>query len=699
MGLIHLLFLTFAGCGIHGYMWKDWLPGDLEDCLLNQCKQADLSKLTMYNIEYMCLNKHMAKLNAHKDMITPLTDSQKEYLLHLGRKFKGIEYAYRRRKRSTRLPAHFLHKRQEIRVMPEKQRKAYFNALNKLKTRGFYDAISNLHQQTAIQGAHFGCGFLGWHRVFLLILQLAVWDINPTVMLPYCDTRLDYNMNNPRDTILSSQKYFGNFNGIVKSGPFKNWTTPTNVKLQRNGFNGGSFITDENIRQTMAKRHTREVCAVPGIFNIEHYHNSVHVIIGGLMGDLNWAPCDPIFFCHHNFIDYVWEQFRIHQRKDEGIDPGNDYPNTNDNWHKPDAKMEMIDRYLNLNLTHKHGYDNMFSDEIMIAWEKSPSYPNCGNSPDIIKDDTRQVCHSISLTVDEKKNHTWFGVMRSPKKDEFKVTNAFKAASHDRRLKKNIKKRSVSYRRRDKKTWNVPARSSPLDYTVENTFKLNDKVTAKAWGFIPVRIVYKRRPGAHFDVETAKYQRVLEEVAENKPQESLSIADKDLYDPQNYPRLWKKIKEGKPASYGKIRAAGSGAYKIMVKSTGFSYNGKYTDYAIVDERQALSEAVAYVAIKRPVGNETVKSFVMAYDPAGNVCEARCKVPGSKPPKYERCSGVIKVNSKTPKMYGENLGDAYLMRYRFQGDDLPSNHDGDIFLMFFCKYSNECPWTESYTKKK
>jgi hypothetical protein len=41
----------------------------------------------------------------------------------------------------------------------------------------------------------------------------------------------------------------------------------------------------------------------------------------------------------------------------------------------------------------------------------------------------------------------------------------------------------------------------------------------------------------------------------------------------------------------------------MVEATGFSYTGRYTDYAIVDERQPVSETVVYVGIKRPCGGE------------------------------------------------------------------------------------------------
>jgi hypothetical protein len=52
-----------------------------------------------------------------------------------------------------------------------------------------------------------------------------------------------------------------------------------------------------------------------------------------------------------------------------------------------------------------------------------------------------------------------------------------------------------------------------------------------------------------------------------------------------------------------------------------------------------------------------------------------------------------LNFRSPKMYGDNLGDAYLLRYNFQGDDLPSSHDGDIFFLFYCSYGKNFPWSD------
>ncbi|XP_052080903.1 uncharacterized protein LOC127718881 [Mytilus californianus] len=683
-----VLFLIVIN-GVEGLIYKDWFPGPMEKCLIDRSRGVSPRRIPAFDILFECKNYQVAYNNVNNDVISPVTEDNERYFQHLGRRLQGLESEYKRRKRSAKWK--WNNERKEIRTMTNKQLDDYFAALNALKKDGSYDAITRLHQQAAIMGAHFGPGFLGWHRIYNLVLQLAIWDKNPRVMLPYCDTTLDHNMKDPKKSVLFGERYFGNLRGAIKVGPFKNWNTTANVILQRDGGRFGSFMTDEGYKQTMSHKHMREVTLGTSLGQIERQHNNPHVYIGGLMSDLNYAPCDPFFFCHHNYIDYVWEQFRENQRR-KNVDPGRDYPNNTMNLHEPDTRLPMIADYLKVNLTQADCSHNMFSDKFLINFAKSPKYPNCGNYPHILRNDSRKVCYSVEVNPAEVD---FLERMRSSEK-KFKVSHGFVASVNDERnSQKNIFKRSAVIQNvSTRKSNNV----SPGNQPIQNDFLLNGIVSSKNWAYIPVRIVYKRPPNCRFNIGTAKYQRAMEEKAEHKRQETLHFEDGDLYDPRAYPRLWKKLREGNPASFGDFKVRGSGESKIFVETTGLSYKGDYKEYAIVDERQPISEAVAYVALKRPSDGETVQTFVTAFDPNGRVCEAHCHVKSSNPPKYERCSGVININSKEPKMYGDNLGDAYLLRYRFQGDNLPSSHDGDVFLMFFCNYGKRFPWEKTYNKK-
>ncbi|KAH3824746.1 hypothetical protein DPMN_126599 [Dreissena polymorpha] len=51
--------------------------------------------------------------------------------------------------------------------------------------------------------------------------------------------------------------------------------------------------------------------------NLEKLHDEVHDWVGGDMGYLGSAAYDPIFYMHHAFIDYIWEQFRRRQSSNE----------------------------------------------------------------------------------------------------------------------------------------------------------------------------------------------------------------------------------------------------------------------------------------------------------------------------------------------------------------------------------------------
>lgn len=46
----------------------------------------------------------------------------------------------------------------------------------------------------------------------------------------------------------------------------------------------------------------------------EFLHGGVHEFVGGHMGNLTCAVMDPIFWFHHCYVDYLWEQFRQRQK-------------------------------------------------------------------------------------------------------------------------------------------------------------------------------------------------------------------------------------------------------------------------------------------------------------------------------------------------------------------------------------------------
>jgi tyrosinase len=48
--------------------------------------------------------------------------------------------------------------------------------------------------------------------------------------------------------------------------------------------------------------------------NLEVQHGEIHSWVDGQLGELSTAAHDPVFYLHHCFVDYLWEQFRQKQR-------------------------------------------------------------------------------------------------------------------------------------------------------------------------------------------------------------------------------------------------------------------------------------------------------------------------------------------------------------------------------------------------
>jgi hypothetical protein len=214
------------------------------------------------------------------------------------------------------------------------------------------------------------------------------------------------------------------------------------------------------------------------------------------------------------------------------------------------------------------------------------------------------------------------------------------------------------------------------DLPIQNTFTINRVSDSRLWVFMPVRIVYMRPPGYFFG------SRIV--------QKSKFMQNMDMYSPEMYSEFNNISPTVAPGTYPNCYKSLGGSSKVYVQSTGFSYCGKYLEYAVVDERQPISEAIAYVAVKNP-DQGAAKVYLTAFDSCGRVCQPRCLIPGSNPPSYQPCSGVINLSNGLPRMYGRTYGEAVRSRWNFGDKNCPSSYGGGIFMTFYCDYENVWPW--------
>lgn len=165
--------------------------------------------------------------------------------------------------------------------------------------------------------------------IFCLRMENALRQIYPDMVLPYWDVTLEAELDVPRNSSLFSERFMGNGDGFVRTGPFSNWSVQDGY-LYRTVGKRYSPMDDRNISVIFAQKYLSAISypyadtSDENLTNYELVHNRVHNWVGGEMDRIETAADDPIFFIYHCFIDYVYEQFRAHQRAN-GVDPVTDW--------------------------------------------------------------------------------------------------------------------------------------------------------------------------------------------------------------------------------------------------------------------------------------------------------------------------------------------------------------------------------------
>lgn len=217
--------------------------------------------------------------------------------------------------------------------------------------------------------------------------ETALRQTDKTVVLPYWNSAMDNNeITRPVNSVIFSDKFLGNGNGNVNTGPFRNWKDFRGCPLPRNISVGKPLLSPEivNMIETCDSVNLTESVVDGGpscaSLTIEGQHNLVHDWVGGDMGDLALSANDPAFILHHAFADYIWEKFRQKQRK-LGINPEMDYPSIGKVTKNSDLrKFHVANRTMDCFpwITNMEGYWNNFTD--LYEYEDSPTCPSCGNS-------------------------------------------------------------------------------------------------------------------------------------------------------------------------------------------------------------------------------------------------------------------------------------------------------------------------------
>jgi tyrosinase len=169
--------------------------------------------------------------------------------------------------------------------------------------------------------------FLPWHRCYLLNFERIIQTLtgNKKFGLPYWNWQTSHTI----------------------PAPF--WVAGSPLLWTPRGANASSVADDTivgatNIESIMAETNFEVFASYAstalrggsggGYGRLEQEpHNYIHGFVGGTMGTYH-SPLDPIFWCHHNFIDYMWAAWNMARHN----------PNTNDpNWANFDLAGMFVD--------------------------------------------------------------------------------------------------------------------------------------------------------------------------------------------------------------------------------------------------------------------------------------------------------------------------------------------------------------------
>lgn len=499
--------------------------------------------------------------------------------------------------------------------------------------------------------------------------ESALQLVDPSVTLPYWDSTCDNYMpkDDQENSIIWADDFLGTPHGTVTTGFAANWTSDRFGPLTRNvgRAQGAALMSDEEIQGVINKTRMHEICGDNSQidFDLEYIHGPPHIFVDGQMGNIESAAYEPVFYMHHAFIDLIWELFREHSLQN-GVDVENDYPaeGFGDLFHHGDRAMGLGNRTIK---------DGLLNREIKGKYFYAPR-PTCtltgrrcpGKYLKCVSIDGKPKC--ISKTIKEVEEERLRPTTPPPTLPPLECPKQ-----------------------------NYPHDPQKEQRSVQNTFCANGKSDTNEWVYLPIQILTARAPdyGGYnsYNVKNGQTDR-----------------SSDLYNPNSYSQLKTYLRPGRPKTFNKCHTENGTAGQIFIQSDGLNYEGSYKDFAIVDNRLAISVSITYVAIKDPEKTLVASPdqqyrysdvLLSAFDSCGRLCRPNCLVPNKTPPTYRPCTGALRITPEALQgnFYGKDYGGASENIWDFRRErSCPQYKTDQIFVSFYCDYSNRWPWILSDT---
>ncbi|MDH5540335.1 MAG: tyrosinase family protein [Rhizobacter sp.] len=177
--------------------------------------------------------------------------------------------------------------RKDHRTLTADEQNRFLNAFTQINAMNALGPLVDIHSNAV---------FLPWHRIYLLRMEELLMTVDPTVCIPYWKS--------------SEEQAFASW--LLGFTPTVNLLSGPHTVTR----NIGMFALLPNAAAV-------EAAMSNGSYNMfaqasEGIHNSGHVWVGGSMGGILTAPCDPVFWMHHAEIDRIWS---VWQTAHPGLNP------------------------------------------------------------------------------------------------------------------------------------------------------------------------------------------------------------------------------------------------------------------------------------------------------------------------------------------------------------------------------------------
>ncbi|KAI9136252.1 hypothetical protein BKA69DRAFT_1127026 [Paraphysoderma sedebokerense] len=202
--------------------------------------------------------------------------------------------------------------RKEIRSLSNDEVKDLIDAIKKMKDEGVYDKFTQKHFDGLKY--HGTMWFYPFHRAMVNEFEEEMLKRSKGIVkgLPYWDEGRDFNA--PFDSKIFTPAYFGDVVYGQKhclKAPFEGWTH--NGKCVEREVQTPNILSASSSETWLVPSHSL-ASGLSTFSSFETFsrltegipHGPTHVWIGGNMLDVTVSPADPMFWIHHNYVDFIW---------------------------------------------------------------------------------------------------------------------------------------------------------------------------------------------------------------------------------------------------------------------------------------------------------------------------------------------------------------------------------------------------------